>query len=196
MHESNHVNAFVNSLDGTRLEVIGQELGGPGARADIAAEFVTDDGVRVPVCIEVFKGQTMQGATRFGLGLRARRHFPIVLAQARLETKSNQRRPEGEGGQRPEAKWTGAVKPLNRKFNPLCKVYFSMPDLVVRYLVWSHPFLLVEPLECDVTHSHSSWYSCADECTARRHYSASDHQSVMVDYSRKDSREIPNQTNH
>ena len=42
MHESNHVNAFVNSLDGTRLEVIGQELGGPGARADIAAEFVTD----------------------------------------------------------------------------------------------------------------------------------------------------------
>ena len=79
MHESNHVNTFVNGLHGTRLEVLGQELGGPGARADIAAEFVTDDGVRVPVCIEVFKGQTLQGVTRFCLGLRARRRFPIVI---------------------------------------------------------------------------------------------------------------------
>ena len=81
MHESNHVNAIVNNLLDPRLEVSGQELGGPGARADIAAEFVTDDGVRVPVCIEVFKGHTMQGATRFGCGLRLRRHFPIYCVR-------------------------------------------------------------------------------------------------------------------
>ena len=87
------------SSSATRLEVSGQELGGARARADIAAEFVADDGVRVPVCIEVFKGHTMQGATRFGLGLRARRHFPIVFAVVLLAdtVRSVQKRQTLEG---------------------------------------------------------------------------------------------------
>ena len=67
--------------------------------ADLSTELVTDDGVRVPVCIEVFKGHTTQGATRFGMGLRLRRRFPIVFAVVLLAdtVRSLERRQTLEG---------------------------------------------------------------------------------------------------
>ena len=78
---------------------MGVLLGRCRLSADIAAEFVADDGVRVPVCIEVFKGHNIQGATRFGMGLRLRRRFPIVFAVVLLAdtVRSLQKRQTLEG---------------------------------------------------------------------------------------------------
>ena len=93
MEERNHVFAIH-----TGLEARGWECDEQVSGADLSSEIVFD-GVRVPVCIEVFKGHTMQGATRFGLGLRARRHFPIVFAVVLLAdtVRSVQKRQTLEG---------------------------------------------------------------------------------------------------
>ena len=82
MEERNHVFAIH-----TGLEARGWECDEQVSGADLSSEIVFD-GVRVPVCIEVFKGHTMQGAIRFGAALPHRRKYPIVFAVVLLEERA------------------------------------------------------------------------------------------------------------